>query len=270
MIQSHFGITHAPFTHDEQPLLEAQKEILENLRVHSHQRGFCVVAGTPGTGKTVLRKAFAVSGDRRVCPHITRTMHTYSNTLRILCASLAIDYQGGDLKCEKQVIDAAHALHRKGKAIALTIDDAHLMPPQHLRKLRLLLEDTPGNYGIVLFAQTELLAKLALSVNEDLRSRISYSALLTPLTPEDIEAFILREFDRSGLAHSRLDTAALHLIATSSSGILRHGVHLTTASLIQAVRTQSTAVTTAHVNTALMQPHWREHEHWITHEDDAK
>ena len=25
MIQSHFGITHAPFTHDEQPLLEGQK-----------------------------------------------------------------------------------------------------------------------------------------------------------------------------------------------------------------------------------------------------
>ncbi|MDV7391128.1 ATP-binding protein, partial [Arthrospira platensis SPKY1] len=186
MIQSHFGITHAPFSLDEQPLLEGQKDILENLRVHSHQRGFCVVAGPPGTGKTILRKAFAQSGDRRVCPHISRTMHTYSNTLRILCQSLSIEYQGGDLKCEKQVIEQAHALHRQGKAIALTIDDAHLMPPVHLRKLRLLLEDTPGNYAIILFAQTELLAKLALAVNEDLRSRISYSALLCPLAPEDI------------------------------------------------------------------------------------
>ena len=268
MIQSHFGITHAPFTHDEQPLLEAQKEILENLRVHSHQRGFCLVAGTPGTGKTILRKAFAQSGDRRVCPHITRTLHTYAGTLRILCQSLAIEYKGNDLKCEKQVIEQVHALHRKGKAIALTIDDAHLMPPQHLRKLRLLLEDTPGNYGIILFAQTELLANLALAVNEDLQSRITYSALLLPLTPEDIEAFILREFERSALAHSRLDPAALHLIATSARGILRHAVNLTTASLIQTVRTQSTTTTTAHVNTALMQPHWREHDYWITREND--
>ena len=176
----------------------------------------------------------------------------------------------GDLKVEKQVIEQAHALHRQGKAIALTIDDAHLMPPQHLRKLRLLLEDTPGNYAILLFAQTELLANLALAVNEDLRSRISYSALLQPLTAEDIEAFILREFDRSALAHSRLDTAALHLIATSANGILRHAVNLTTASLIQAVRTQTTTVTTNHVNTALMQPHWREHEHWIHPEENAK
>ena len=263
MIQSHFGITHAPFTHEEQPLLEAQKEILENLRVHAHQRGFCIVAGSPGTGKSVLRQAFAQSGDRRVYPHITRTLHTYSNTLRILCASLGIAYEGGDLKCEKQVIEQAHVLHRNGKAIALTIDDAHLMPAQHLRKLRLLLEDTPGNYGILLFAQTELFAQLVLVINEDLRSRITYSALLQPLTPDDIAAFILREFDRSALAHSRLDPAALHLIATSAKGILRHAIHLTTSSLIQAVRAQNSSATTTHVNAALMQPHWREHDHWI-------
>lgn len=269
MIQSHFGITHAPFTRDDKPLLGAQKDILEHLRVHTHQRGLCVVAGSPGTGKSILRKAFAEHCDRRICPHITRTMHTYSNTLRILCQSLAIEYQGGDLKCEKQVIEQAHTLHRQGKAIALTIDDAHLMPTQHLRKMRLLLEDTPGNYAIILFAQTELFAKLALALNEDLRSRISYSALLHPLTPEDIEAFILRELDRCALAHSRIDPAALHLIASSSSGILRHAVNLTTSSLIQAVRTQTTTVTTAHVNAALMQPHWRDHDHWLTLQNDA-
>lgn len=268
MIQAHFGITHAPFTLDEQPLLEGQKDILENLRVHSYQRGFCIVAGSPGTGKTVLRKAFAQSSDRQICPHITRTLHTYSNTLRILCQSLAIEYEGGDLKCERQVIEQAHSLHRQGKAIALTIDDAHLMPPQHLRKLRLLLEDTPGNYAIILFAQTELLARLALQVNEDLRSRVSYSAILRSLTPEDIEAFIHRELDRCGLAHARIDSAALHLIAASCGGVLRHAVNLTTASLIQTVRAQTGTTTTAHVNSALMQPHWREHDYWMTSEND--
>ena len=270
MINTHFGITHTPFSLDEQPLLEAQKAILEELRVHSYQRGLCIVAGCPGTGKTVLRKAFAGSNQRQVTPHITRTLHTYSGILRILCQSLAIEYQGGDLKCEKQVIEQAHQLHRSGKAIALTIDDAHLLAPQHLRKLRLLLEESPGNYAIILFAQTELLAQLALCVNEDLRSRITYSAILNKLTAEDIEAFILREFECVGLAHSRVDTAALHLIAGSSKGILRHAVNLTTNSLIQAVRTQSTTVLTKHVNSALMQPHWRDHDYWIDSEENGR
>jgi len=72
------------------------------------------------------------------------------STLRILCASLAIEYEGGDLKVEKQVIEQAHALHRQGKAIALTIDDAHLMPGDCLRKLRLLCEDFPRSHNLVL------------------------------------------------------------------------------------------------------------------------
>ena len=270
MINTHFGITHTPFSLDEQPLLTAQREILEELRVHSYQRGLCIVAGAPGSGKTVLRKAFAASNERQVAPHITRSLHTYSSILRILCQSLAIEYQGGDLKCEKQVIEQTYKLHQGGKAIALTIDDAHLLAPQHLRKLRLLLEESPGNYAIVLFAQTELLARLALYVNEDLRSRITYSAILNKLTAEDIENFILRELERVGLAHSRIEPAALHLIAGSSEGILRHAVNLTTSSLIQAVRTQSASVSTRHVNTALMQPHWREHDYWIDPETNER
>ena len=270
MINTHFGITHTPFSLEEQPLLQAQKEILEELRVHSYQRGLCIVAGSPGTGKTVLRKAFAGSNERQVTPHILRTLHTYSSILRILCQSLAIEYQGNDLKCEKQVIEQAYELHRSGKAIALTIDDAHLLAPQHLRKLRLLLEESPGNYAIILFAQSEQLAQLALCVHEDLRSRVTYSAILNKLTAEDIESFILREFERVGMAHSRIDPAALNLIASSSEGILRHAVNLTTSSLIQAVRTQSTTVLTRHVNTALMQPHWRDHDYWINSEKNER
>ena len=243
-------------------------ELLKPDKDVTNQRRLCILAGQPGTGKTILRQAFAQSSDHLVTPYITRTMHTYANILRILCQALGIEHAGSDLKCEDQVIHQMRTLHHKGKAIALTIDDAHLTPPQHLRKLRLLLEESPGNYGILLFAQIELLATLALAVNADLHSRTTYSALLHPLTPEDIQTFILRELDTAGLAHSRIDPAALHLIAHSAGGILRHAVHLTTSSLIQAVRTAKTTVTTQHVNTALMQPHWRDHDYWITQNDD--
>jgi MSHA biogenesis protein MshM len=107
-------------------------------------------------------------------------------------------------------------------------------------------------------------------VNEDLRSRVTYSALLRPLTPEDITAFILRELDACSLPHAHIDPAAMHLLATSSGGILRHAASLTTASLIQTVRAQARTMTTAHVNSALMQPHWREHDYWIQTKDQSQ
>ena len=122
-----------------------------------------------------------------------------------------------------------------------------------------------NNYAVVLFGQIELMAKLSLGVNADLRSRVSYSAILQPLAPDDIEALILSQCDRVGLAHHRLDPAARRLIAASSGGILRHAANLTLASMTQALRAQVPNVTTEHVNAALMQPHWRDSEHWLSH-----
>ena len=263
MINAYFGITHLPFSEEEKELLPHQNAILEALKVDRFQRGLCLVAGDPGTGKSLLKEAFAQDHPKQVTPQIGRTRHTYSNTLRLLCEALGIEYEGGDLKCERQVIEATFRLNQLGKALALLIDDAHLLELQHLRKLRLLFEEMPHNDAIIRFAQSDLLAKLALGLNADLRTGVSYSALLPKLTAEDLEAFILGECDRCGLAHHRLDPAALRLIAQSAEGILRHAVNLTLSSLLQAVRAQAKTVTIDHVNTVLRQPHGRDHEHWL-------
>ena len=47
-----------------------------------------------------------------------------------------------------------------------------------LRRLRLVFEDFPKNHNLILFAQPELLSKLPLAVNDDLKSRVTYSVLL--------------------------------------------------------------------------------------------
>ncbi len=263
MIHAHFGIAHDPFTTAPE-LLAHQREVFEVLRVHCRQGGLCIVAGEPGTGKTLLKETLKAHDPKGLLPpHIGRTLHTYHNTLRILCQSFGADFDGSDHKCEKRLIEEAHRLYRKGQALAVLIDDAHLMDLHCLRKLRLLTGEFPKNHNLVLFAQTELLARLALGVNEDLRSRVTYSTLLPKLEPEDIQRFILDQFDRCGLPHTALGEAALALIARSSDGILRHAKTLTIAALIHAVRAQKRTADTQEVNAALMQPHWRTQEHWL-------
>jgi len=48
-------------------------------------------------------------------------------------------------------------------------------------------------------ALPELFVTLSLAVNEDLRSRFTYSELLRKLDPAAIAAFVLAQFDRCGL-----------------------------------------------------------------------
>lgn len=47
-----------------------------------------------------------------------------------------------------------------------------------LRKIRLLLEDFPKSHNLLLVAQPPLIQKLRLGINDDIRSRITYSVHL--------------------------------------------------------------------------------------------
>jgi type II secretory pathway predicted ATPase ExeA len=237
MIRSWFGLDVNPFDHEDPALLAHQREILETLQVHCQQGGLCLLLGEPGSGKSVIKNALRSHDPKRlVVPTVSRTLHTYYNTLRILCQAFEIDADGGDYKCETRLIAEAHRLNRAGKSIAPVIDDAHYMPIQCLRKLRLLFEDFPKNHNLILIGQPALMSVIALTVNEDIRSRVTYSALLAPLAPDAMSAFILGEFDRCGLGHNALTDEALQLIVRSSEGLLRRARNLTIASLLAAAR----------------------------------
>ncbi len=55
MIRTYFGLTENPFALREIELLEHQQEIYDTLGVHCRQGGLCLVVGTPGTGKSVIK-----------------------------------------------------------------------------------------------------------------------------------------------------------------------------------------------------------------------
>jgi type II secretory pathway predicted ATPase ExeA len=131
------------------------------------------------------------------------------------------------------------------------------MPPECLRKLRLLFEDFPRTHNLVLIGQPPLLQTLSLSINEEIRSRVTYSTLMPRLGPEDTQKFILAQFDRAGLGHNVFTQDALALVVRSSEGLLRRARNLCLSALIEAVRDQTRTVDLKHVNAVLIQPHWR-------------
>jgi type II secretory pathway predicted ATPase ExeA len=186
------------------------------------------------------------------------TLHTYHSVLRILCEAFQIDTDGRDFRCEKRLIEEAHRINHAGRMLAPIIDDAHLMDVSSLRRLRLLFEDFPKNHNLVLVAQPRLLANLALTVNDDIRSRVTYSVLVPKLAPDDMADFIRAELDRVALAHSTFTPEALSLVVRSSEGVLRRARNLCIGALLEAVRDRTRTVDLKQVNRVLLQPHWRE------------
>ena len=258
MIRAHFGLQKNPFAAESLTLLAHQQEIFDILMVHAQQGGLCLVLGEPGTGKSVLKDALLAHDPKRlITPVVNRTLHTYHNTLRILCQAFQIEFHGQDHHCERLLVQEAFRVHRAGKMLVPIIDDAHLMLPECLRKLRLLFEDFPRSHNLVLIAQPPLLQTLALVQNEEIRSRVTYSVVLPRLGPELIEAFVLGELDRAGLGHNTFTPDALALIVRSGEGLLRRTKNLCVAALIEAVRDQIRSVDLKQVNRVLVQPHWR-------------
>lgn len=258
MIRSHFGLKASAFDSSGIELLDQQQKILDMLMVHAQQGGLCLVLGEPGTGKSAIKEALMRRDPKRiVTPVVNRTMHTYTNTVKILCQAFQIDFDGRDCRCERELIQEAFRLHRNGKMLVPIIDDAHLMAAEALRKLRLLFEDFPRTHNLVLFGQPHLMQTLSLGINEEIRSRVTFSVVLHKLAPDDMEAFLLAQFDRAGLGHNVFTPEAVALTVRSSDGVLRRARNLAIGSLIEAVRDQTRTVDIKQVNRVLMQPHWR-------------
>ena len=258
IIRSFYGLTQNPFDRRELELLPQQQEIHDTLKVHCQQGGLCLVLGVPGTGKSVIKQSLQrLPENQHLVATVARTLHTYTNTVKILCDAFRVEFESNAFKCERRLIEQAFSLNHAGKSLTTILDDAHLMDLANLRKLRLLFEDFPKNHNLVLVGRPNLLAALDLGVNQDIKSRVTYSVITKRLNADDMRDFILRELDRVGLRHNTFSRPAIDLIVRSADGVLRQARNLCVGCLIEAVRSANKTIDIDNVNRVLLQPHWQ-------------
>jgi MSHA biogenesis protein MshM len=258
MIRAFYGLTQNPFDQRELQLLPQQQEIHDTLKVHCQQGGLCLVLGLPGTGKSVIKQSLQRLPDHQhLVASVARTLHTYTNTVKILCDAFRIEFDSSAFKCERRLIEQAFSLNHAGKSLTTILDDAHLMDLANLRKLRLLFEDFPKNHNLVLMGRPNLLAALDLGVNHDIKSRVTYSVITKRLNADDMRAFLLRELDRVGLPHNTFSRPAIDLVVRSADGVLRKARNLCVGCMIEAVRSANRTIDIDNVNRVLLQPHWQ-------------
>jgi MSHA biogenesis protein MshM len=263
MIKSTFGLKDTPFYRDNFELLPQQQDAFNYLKIHSQHGGFSAIIGEPGVGKSALKERIEMLGEERenVVASVTRTMHTYWHILNQLAISLKLEVK--NIKLEQALIEAAYKHVKNNKTLFVLIDEAHLLDMSTLRKLRLLFDKFPKKYNLVLFGQIELMHYLSMTINEDLKSRITYSKTILRLSEDDLAAYITRELEAVRLGVNVFDEAATELIIRSSQGNLRLCRNLCYASLATCCQHQKRVVLISHVNEVLIQPHWRSHDELI-------
>lgn len=203
-----FRLTPDPrFLHLAEPHRIALKVLLEGVLM---RKGFLVMAGPVGTGKTtMLHAALHMLSERSVGTNRLATAFLVNPTLtrgEFLEAVLEEFEIVSDSPSKPRRLAALHQMlletQQRGATAVLFVDEAHLLTPDLLEEIRLLSNaDTYQEklLQIVLCGQPELSALLDREELRALRQRIAASCQLRPLSLPETRAYVTERLYAAGL-----------------------------------------------------------------------
>jgi type II secretory pathway predicted ATPase ExeA len=229
---AHFGLREKPFNVTPDPRFyyanpvyrEAYASLLSGVQ---ERKGFVVMTGEVGTGKTTLLRMLMANLEATVrFAYLYNTTLSFEEILTYTCDELGIAVEGGGRLARIQALNAFLIEQlRRGGTGALFIDEAQNLEPDVLENLRLLsnLEtSTEKLLQIVLVGQPELEAKLAQPGLRQLRQRVSVQCRLDRLKDREVEDYIRLRLETAGARRADLfERAAVERIAVYSTGIPR-------------------------------------------------
>lgn len=168
------------------------------------RKGFLVLTGEVGTGKTTLIRALAQDlGDDVIMSVILNTKVTPKQLLTLAAQDFGLERPGRGSKAELLVGLSEFFLRqaRAGKTCVLVVDEAHNMGVHLLEELRLLSNvetDREKLLQIVMVGQPELMETLALPSLRQIRQRIPGDFHIDPLQVVEVESYVTTRMSVAG------------------------------------------------------------------------
>ncbi len=233
MYEAFFGLKEKPFrmTPDPRYFYPSTKHVdALNHMVYAieERRGFVVITGEIGSGKTTLSRVLFQKLDPATKTAVIRnTQLTAKDLLALILEELEIDFKPSETKTA--LISRLNAFLveqlRENTNVVLLIDEAQNLKPSVLEEVRMLsnLEtETEKLIQIILMGQPELKEKLWLKGLTQLRQRVTLHYHLTPLDALETVAYVHHRLHAAGVNGTvNFESAALPKIFEYTHGVPR-------------------------------------------------
>jgi general secretion pathway protein A len=233
MYLEYFGLERNPFSLTPDPrflfMTAKHREALASLMFAVVERkGFLVMTGEAGTGKTTLIRKLLLSIPS-TCAQFSMVIHP-TLTISELLESVLMDFGVKEIPSSKagrlyllreMLIDT----NRDGKTCVLVVDEAHLLSSESMQEIRLLSNFETNErklLQIILAGQNELGGILNLESLSATRQRIALRMHLDPLDRNDVARYMRTRWTRaSGKEPLPFGEDAIETISRFSRGIPR-------------------------------------------------
>ena len=232
MYLAFYGLTEKPFNATPDPkflyMSPGHREALAQLLYGVQERkGFIVLTGKVGTGKTTLLHALRqrLNGQTAVSFVFNSTL-PFDGILEYVLEDLGIA-KGDESPAQRLIALNNFLIHRQraSQNTVLIVDEAQNLDSFTLEQIRLLSNfETPTHklLQILLVGQPELKAKLHLPELQQLKQRIGLRCQISPLTREEAREYIRTRLRIAGAQDLSVFTGpAVDRIAAYSDGIPR-------------------------------------------------
>jgi len=231
----HFGLTREPFNITPDPsflYLSAshQQALVRLLYGINARKGFIVLTGEVGTGKTTLLHCLLQELKKRNTQStlIVNTVNHSKDLLRDVCEDLGFTAFQGDRQNVHTYLRLLNQLllesYHKGKNVTLIIDEAQNLSSRVLENIRLMSNFETSEdklLQIVLAGQPELSDRLNAPELRQLKQRIVLFHNLKPLNFGECAEYIATRLEVAGVTRPIFTSEALEAVYSYSGGLPR-------------------------------------------------
>jgi general secretion pathway protein A len=232
MQRAAFGLNKQPFSMTPEPdmlyLTASSREALAGLTYAiMRQKGFIVLSGEVGTGKTTLlaRVLQHLPEDRARCSLIVNPKLTNGEFLEMALTGWGLrDLPESKAKRLLLLRDILLSARAEGRIVVLIVDEAHALSSALLEEIRLLGNfEEPGQklLQIVLVGQSELSDLLNREDLRQIKQRIAVRLKIERLSGPEVGEYISHRWAKAGGKEPPFSHEAVLEIARSSRGIPR-------------------------------------------------